>query len=276
MPNNLCFIPVFTLDLHCIHSLKAAFQVLSGVQLKKSQRKKVTKLMLKTNPKQTARTQIPKVGLKKPQLQDAELKQHILPFTQETKYWSPRAGDVMRHLTCSLKDLWMACPAIHEKISLNTLSRRLRCKNSKLGISFPKSKQDLCTVCHTWDVLQRPALRQKAVDQIAKLHHAKPGCWNGWKAVLKENGWHGKQPPVDLLKFWECMMSYVQAMECDQEAKQEVLKELASCHSECKLWTCHWALRDYLKGLLQHDLSRPKPGTLYCWSDWKACWVLQF
>ena len=103
----------------------------------------------------------------------------LLPHTSGTRLWSARAKCPLRRLNGTIKEVWLTTPELRSKVSYCYLSRRLRLKTSRLGISAPKVRDDLCTVCHTYDCVVKPGMIASVKGAVDRLKGDDSEYWNG-------------------------------------------------------------------------------------------------
>ena len=185
----------------------------------------------------------------------------------------------------SLKNAFLASPALRSKISYATLSHRVGLHHPKMGIARARKRTDLCSLCRCWDACVHKECEHVFTSTKDTLSAMVPGYFKDFKTSCLEKQWDFQKPPLDDPMFFTDLNQYIATTDdvrghlksdLSETQRGEVsiteavaLTDVEHLLAQVKLFSTHWRLRDYMFESLHKDLADKTPGITYIWSDWQ-------
>ena len=159
-------------------------------------------------------------------------------------------------------------------LGLNRLHARLKLNKAVLGIGKAKVREDLCPVCHTYDIAVVRDMKSTVRYCHDKLKALNPHYFDNWE---HHDAFQTCNIPHDNLEWWHECRNWIgdghtrRGVDHDEllEKERECCKLLDARIDELMHWMVHWQLRDHMKAALVADLQDPGAGRSCIWSDWK-------
>lgn len=202
-------------------------------------------------------------------MDDQAMLDALRPHTQESSLWSARAGKAKLTLLGTKRQVYMACPAIHECMGYRWFLKRLLA--GRLGIGAATRRTDLCDYCRRWDTEEAPSLTMLLQRKRDSLTMLDPAFWDRWDRRVEQvpELLEAKTKPEESSQFLEALACYIhnQALyNLDDDVREFCIVyslELNARVPVVKGYQIHWTLRDNQWKVFRAHCNGPAAKTIY-------------